>query len=402
MRFKINRKSALFLAFLAFLFFQSKENFACKLSDLLLQNLQDTLAFLNIPKRATNALTGSEFVKKVSGLKVEEREQQVINEILSGNVPSFSRKLRKLSVKASIGNVNYKLTFYTTCDYMAIGSDEDYLYIPLTPKAAQFLANKLVCTLPTKKIVDIIYQSAEIKLRPQPIPPTPAMTTMPVFKQHTDSIKNQIAQLGFNRSANYIIGGHKKDVIISNKIYSPDRSYDRVVIYGWHRAVNDPIQPVYNGHNANYADYSHGIRFILNNAFLNGDSIKITEILKNSKFANLLSDEGVITKPYYPAGTFTSVKNILMKPKIGFELFQNYPNPFNSSTIIDFQLFDDAPVNLSVFNVLGEKIETLISGIKPAGNYKIQWDASSYSSGVYFYILKSGNFRQSKKMALEE
>jgi hypothetical protein len=376
----------------------------------------DTLVYLPIPPRASNALTGSQFASKVTGMSVEDREQQVVNEILSGNVPSFSRKLRLLKVRATIENTNYELAFYTACDYMAIGSDEDYLYIPMTPKAAQFLVNRVGCTLPTKKMVDIIYANAEIKLHPQPIPPSPQMTTIPVFMQHTDSIRQQIAQLGFDRSANFIIGGHKKDVIISNKIYSPDRSYDRVVIYGWHRAVGDPIQPVYNGHIAGYADYSHGIRFILNMAFLNGDSVKVTDILKNSKLASLLSNEGVIAKPYYPAGNFTSLNEQTKELKMGFKLYQNFPNPFgkgsrgNSTTTIKYsipmietQRLSSPPVTLKIYDILGRTVATLVNEEQPPGNYSIQFSANGgMSSGVYIYQLKVGGFQQSGKMIFEE
>ncbi len=377
--------------------------------------VSDTLVYLNIPERATNALTGSQFVSKVSGMSVEDREQQVVNEILSGNVPSFSRKLRQLKVNTTIDNQNYELAFYTACDYMAIGSDKDYLYIPMTPKAAQFLVNKLGCTLPTKKMVDKIYAGAEIKLRPQPIPPSSAMTTIPVFKQHTDSIKQQITQIGFDRSANYIIGGHKKDVIISNKIYSSDRTYDRVVIYGWHLSVGNPIQPVYNGHIAGYADYSHGIRFILNTAFLNGDSVKVTDILKDSKFARLLSDEGVIEKPYYPAGNFTSVKKDDVGTKLGFKLYQNFPNPFPAgggastpTTTIQYSIpagvgtAHELSLHLTVYDILGRKVATLVNKKQTPGRYEVTFNASNLPSGIYFYKLQAGNFQESRKMILEK
>ena len=260
----------------------------------------DTLCFLNIPERPENALEGSEFVAKVSGMSIPDRETAAAREILSGNVPSFSRKLRSLKINQIIDAKDHELILFTACDYMAVGSDQDYVYIPLLPSTAQLLADELMCTLPTKKIVDYIYTNAGIKLFPQPIPPSDKMITIPVFRQHTDSIKQQISALGLDRSADSIISGHKKDIIISNKVYSPDRSYDRVVIYGWHSGVNDPIQPVYNGHTAKYADYSHGVRLISRLAFLNGDSIQVDDILKDPELSVLLSDEGLIGKPSYP------------------------------------------------------------------------------------------------------
>lgn len=361
----------------------------------------DTILYLDIPNRADSAIDGETFAGRVAGLSLDDREKAVVKEILSGNVPSFSRKLRPVSIRQTIDSKSYDLTFFTVCDYMAIGSERNYLYIPMTPSTAQYLADQLHCTLPTKKMVDNIYHKAEIKLTPQPIPPSDKMTTVPVFMQHTDSIKLQISRLGFDRAANNIIAGHKKDIIISNKIYSPDRTYERVVIYGWHRSENNPIQPVYNGHIAKYADYSHGVRLISGMAFLNGDSSQVTGILKDPRLSGLLSDEGSIGKPYYPASDiFVFIGSRFQNFHIDFKLKPNYPNPFNPTTIIDYQLSKISMVDLSIFNVLGEKVVTLVSKEQPAGNYRVEWDALSHASGTYIYKLRAGSFTKSRKMML--
>jgi hypothetical protein len=270
----------------------------------------DSILYLDIPGRSEDAMEGSEFTKKITGLSLKDREIAIVKEILSGNVPPFSRTLRPLKVKYTIGADPYKLIFFTVCDYMAIGSEQDYLYVPMTPSAAQYLADQLDCTLPTKKIVDIIYAESGIKLHPQPIPPSEKMTTVPVFNQHTDSIKQQILLTGYDRSADRIIAGHKKDIIISNKIYSTNRDYKPVVIYGWHLSENNPIQPVYNGHDDQWADYSHGVRLISNLAWINGDSVNVRKILQDAELSILLSSEGIIGKPYYPpSDIFNSMGN---------------------------------------------------------------------------------------------
>ena len=256
--------------------------------------------YLNIPERSDDAIGASAFVRQVAGLAVEEREKAIASQILSGNVPSFARILKPVKVIGTIDEKSYELIFFCTADYLAIGSDTDYMYVPLTPLTAQSIANHLDCLLPTKKIVDSIYAKAEIKLRPQPIPPSEKMTTLPVFWQHTDSVKQQMVDIGWNRMADKIIAGHKKDIILSIKIYDKNRTSDKVIIYGWHKAENDPIQPVYGGHAASYADYSHGLRFISNEAMLNGKPVKLDTILSDVTFSELLSDEGVIKRPYYP------------------------------------------------------------------------------------------------------
>lgn len=245
-------------------------------------------------------MVGSALVESLTGMSLEARERAIVGEFLSGNVPSFSRKLRSIERSLNVHGKKYKLLFFSSCDYLAIGSDQDYLYVPLTPSTAQHLADTLGCLLPTKMMVDEIYTNSEIKLIPQPIPPSDTMTSIPVFAQHTDSIKNQISLVGLDRSAPFIIAGHKKDIIISNEIFNPSRKEGCVVIYGWHLCENNPIQPVYSGHFARYADYSHGVRFISNEAFINGAQISLRDILKDPLLYALLSSEGIISKPYYP------------------------------------------------------------------------------------------------------
>jgi len=247
-----------------------------------------------------SAISGSAFAGKIRNLPLQEREAAVVKEILSGNVPAFSREMSPVTMKQELDGQAYTLTFYATNDYLAVGSEQDYFYTPLTPGTAQLLADTLDCLLPTSKMVDLIYKAAALKLSPQPIAPSDTMTTVPVFWQHTDSIQSQFAARGQERSQSTLVVGHKKDIIISNKIYSSDRSFDRVVIYGWHKAVDDPIQPVYNGHGARYADYSHGVRLISNKALLNGDTVRVQDVLKDENLAPLLSDEAVIEKPFYP------------------------------------------------------------------------------------------------------
>jgi len=83
-----------------------------------------------------------------------------------------------------------------------------------------------------------------------------------------------------------------------------------------------------------------------------------------------------------------------------FELSQNYPNPFNPTTAINFSLAKAGNVTLKVYNSLGQEVTTLVDGFKNAQNYKVTFDASKLSSGVYYYSLSSGNFVQTKKMML--
>ncbi len=83
-----------------------------------------------------------------------------------------------------------------------------------------------------------------------------------------------------------------------------------------------------------------------------------------------------------------------------FEVYQNYPNPFNPSTKISFDLPIDGNVNVTVFDLSGKEIVTLINDVKTAGYYTIDFNASNLSSGIYFYRISAGNFTATKKMTL--
>jgi hypothetical protein len=90
-----------------------------------------------------------------------------------------------------------------------------------------------------------------------------------------------------------------------------------------------------------------------------------------------------------------------------FSLSQNYPNPFNPSTKIKYSVPQSSQVQIKVFDVLGNEIETLVNQEKPAGTYEITWYAEALPSGIYFYQLKvypanggASSFVETKKMIL--
>ena len=83
-----------------------------------------------------------------------------------------------------------------------------------------------------------------------------------------------------------------------------------------------------------------------------------------------------------------------------FELMQNYPNPFNPATMIKYQIAENSYVTLKVYDLLGKEIATLVNGSIKAGQYELQFNASSLTSGIYFYKLAAGNFTDTKKMII--
>ena len=84
-----------------------------------------------------------------------------------------------------------------------------------------------------------------------------------------------------------------------------------------------------------------------------------------------------------------------------FTLFGNYPNPFNPTTTISYKLLALSDVDLSIFNLLGQRVATLVSAKQPVGNYKLQWDASGFASGIYVCKLTIDHgYTQARKLVL--
>jgi hypothetical protein len=238
---------------------------------------------LILPKRNNAAVTGTEFYKSVFSAGRIERETLAKNEILHGNVPAFLRKMVKIktSITTDDGRIIYAY-YFAIPDYLSIGSDKDFARIPLTPMAAQVIADSLDCFLPTRKMVNDIYEEAKVK--PDPVPMYAFRDSAVTMYQHNLIIEGQ------RKLRKGLIAGIKKDVVITEKL-SRASMPDRVAIYGWQKPDGKPIQPLYTGHVNWYVDYSHGIRLIDRTIYVNNKPMDYTDVLKDKTLRRLLCDE---------------------------------------------------------------------------------------------------------------
>lgn len=254
---------------------------------------------LKIRPRSADAVSGSAFAASVrdTSISLAERDKLIFNQIKAGNIPDFYRKLKEIRDTSVVNGIVRTISYYVIPDFIAIGSDDDYFYCPMKPQTAQKIANLLKCRLPTRKISDRIYQRAIVKMVPEPIPPSPAMTTVPVFEKHNQLVQSQRNRSLRDHPLGSLVAGNKKDVIISNKIFN-DKGILRVVIYGWHKPDGKAIQPLYNGHTPLHVDYSHGIRLVQNKVWVDGRQTSIKKLLASEELNSLLSDEGKIILRY--------------------------------------------------------------------------------------------------------
>lgn len=309
---------------------------------------------LNVPTRQITAMNGDQFVNAIIPLSFTNRENLIMQEVLNGNVPGFYRTLSPVTSTAVIGGQTKSVTYYVIPDYLAIGSDTNYFLCPMSPIIATKIADSIGCTLPTKKMVNDIYAQAALKLPPLSIPASGTMTTVQAFKQHSDMVLAQRSPSVATYPLGALVGGDKKDVVISNSIYT---TANRVVIYGWHTSVGNPIQPLSNVHSDTYMDYSHGMRFIQNAVMYNGSPTTVKAILQSGTLNPLLSDEGVINPPQYP-----------------------YSNTLSSLS---------TPISFALLNKANNTIEIKVKNDANATHYKVQTSTNGTSFTAPTTIIKS-------------
>ena len=277
---------------------------------------------LPLPPRAADAPDGDAFIQKIFALNLATRDALIAKEFLAGNTPSFLRKLCTVTVTNVANGKTNVGTFFVAPEYLAIGSDENNFLAPISPSTAQHIADKLDCVLPTRKMVDAIYSAAAVKLTPLPIPPTSAMTTVPIFAQHNETVRAQRMALTNAHPLGALVAGHKKDVVVTARLASVT---NKIAIYGWHQANGKAIQPLYLGHVAAWVDYSQCIRLVAQTMMVNGEKKSISEILADPKLCDLISDEGVVTSARYPT-------NFVAPPVVAEKINLPWPEKFSAST----------------------------------------------------------------------
>lgn len=244
-----------------------------------------------IPPRPADTPNGSAFVKQIAALKPTEREEVIAKEVLRGNIPDFLRKFQTITatIKDKAGRertANYEVI----PDYLAIGSDADFVRMPMTPMTAQRIADAFGCSLPTRKVVDDVHRNASVKL--EPIPLSEAREATDTFARHNELIEKQRT----TKVLGAIVAGIKKDVVITNRL---GERPNRVAIYGWHKLDGTPIQPLTVVHRDTYVDYSHGVRLMKRMVMIDGKPSDVRHVLHSADLSGLLSDEGPVNWPTY-------------------------------------------------------------------------------------------------------
>ncbi len=250
------------------------------------------LQFASISKNSDFYSVDS-LLNNLTQLSITQREDSLIYYMSNGWMPAYNFRFKKVSYQyRNAANKNIKVSFWVSPDYLSIGTNENFVRIPLTPQSAQLLADEFHCLLPTSKMVDEIYKTAKLKL--PPIPLVENRDSLPTFTKHHFLIQKQLQ----NKIPNGIVAGIKKDIIQSTAVLNNPKP-NRVAIYGWHKLDGNPIQRLYTGHVDWYVDYSHGIRLVYKKMLVNNKVYFVKDVLNNPDLAGSICDDKICASMRY-------------------------------------------------------------------------------------------------------
>ncbi len=238
-------------------------------------------------KSSDPSVTGTAFYTTSAAWGWKQRDSLAEALILAGQMPDFLKRFTAVKVHAvSASSKKLQVVYYVSPDYLSVGTNEDWARIPLTPMAAQRIADSFHCFLPTPQITNDIYAQAKVKLAPVP---------MYAFRDSTVTMwQHHLIIEGQRKGRKGLIAGIKKDVVLSGKLLQDPRP-NRVAIYGWHQLNGKPIQPVYTGHVNWYVDYSHGIRLVYRTIWVNGRPMDYTAVMADPFLRKILAGDDANT-----------------------------------------------------------------------------------------------------------
>lgn len=246
--------------------------------------------------KPTATLAGSDFMRRADTTSFWTLEDIIVETVTAGQVPDALRHFRKITFttpvvdSVEILRKKHKVEMWVLPDYVAIGTNDDFVRMPMGPLAAQRIADALDCTLPTPFLVDRIAEASEGHVDIFPFRPLGNRNSQPiVFQDSNNAINAQFKAYGYEFGQ--FISGLKKDIVLTYKIMTLTEYERNVAIYGWHHPDGRAQQPLFVRHGNFYVDYSHGVRLIYNKVKIDGVEYNIREVLQSPELYRLLSDE---------------------------------------------------------------------------------------------------------------
>lgn len=235
---------------------------------------------------APTPVSGTELARELEALEPRARQAAMVEHVLGGRVPAFLLETKRVRWVAVDGEgVEHSVEILALRDYLAVGTDRDFLRVPLDLVGALEVAQAWHMVLPTPLIVDAIYARANERLAPAPMGPDAAMSSVGAWLRHRALLRAQ----GGATPPRGLRAGHKKDLVLSPEL---EARPGQVAIYGWHSGIGQPIQPVSLWHGARYHDYSHGVRLLSRVVLIDGVPHDFYAVWSDGVLWPLISREG--------------------------------------------------------------------------------------------------------------
>ncbi len=294
----------------------------------------------NFPARPAGAPGGSAFIRSIYGkgrpADWQARERAIFKQIVSGNVPdALARRLVRIELSVQRKGRTITGSVQVMPDYLCIGSDEEYVYIPMDPVTAQRVAFELDMNLPTARICNAVYDAAgkidaknqldaiprdyaqqDLSLRKTPKDVNQVSTA--AYEEHSEAIQARMRSRGLRLGD--LVAGHKKDVVLSQGLHA---NPEQIAFHGFYTKAGrtDPGKPIepcsYPGQSVpsckevpslahgkekgrRFCDYSQGVRLVSDDMIVDGQRMSMRKVLVDPELSWLISAQGPIDPPHVP------------------------------------------------------------------------------------------------------
>jgi hypothetical protein len=284
----------------------------------------------SFPARPPGASGGRAFMEKIKGegppTDWVKRETAIVNELVSGNMPDSLLTWIRIDLAYKDSTRSLTGSIEVLADYLAVGSDDDFVHVPLDPVSAQLVADTFGAILPTARICHAIYRHAPETNRLTAIErdywqkdslrksakPGRAQTSTAAYLEHSEAIQARMKDAGLKLGA--LVAGHKKDVVISRRLLT---DVNKIAFHGFYDSKGYPHEPCYENpehapkptcdkdtatlaHSRRFSDYSQGVRLVNSWMIVNGEKKRVADVLADKNLSLLISNEGPIAPPRIP------------------------------------------------------------------------------------------------------
>src|SRR5262245_43557646 len=286
-----------------------------------------------IPPRPAGAMSGHAFMETIKGegppADWVAREKAIMNALLSGNMPGKLLRWERINLTYTKDGRTITGSVDVLPDYLAVGSDDDFVHAPLDPVSAQLVADKFDTILPTAKICHAIYLQTASKNRINAIERDyfkrdadrtvarrgRAQTSSAAYLEHSEAIQAKMKTAGI--AAGELVAGHKKDVVIAKRLHADQ---EKIAFHGFYDPAGYPHEPCYENsagrpqpscnkesptlaHSRRFSDYSQGVRLVHPWMVVNGERKMVADVLADPDLSSLISTEGPIVPARIPRTT---------------------------------------------------------------------------------------------------